>query len=85
MKIGSIGHIDHEKTALTEAILRLREIGNDVIIIDEKERGMTINESIKLDNSLMLNSLRESEVIQETFKSGRESRRERRKQERKNK
>jgi len=83
MKIGIIGHVDHGKTTLTEAILRFKELGHDVVIAAEKERGITIEESIKLDNSLMLNSLRYNEVVQETFKSGRESRRERRKQERK--
>jgi len=86
MKIGTIGHIDHGKTTLTEAILRIREMDNDIIVIDdEKERGLTITESIAQDNAMMITALKEYSGIEEVVKSGRENRRERRKRERKNK
>lgn len=87
MKVGIIGHVDHGKTTLISAIERAleKEAGIVVINSEEKERGMTINESIKQDNTMMLHSLREAEFMDEIVKTGRENRRERRKRERKNK
>jgi translation elongation factor EF-Tu-like GTPase len=81
MKIGTIGHIDHGKTPLSEVILKFKELGNDIIVDDEKGRGLTIEQ----DKANMFKALREYGGIEEVVKSGRENRRERRKRERKNK
>jgi translation elongation factor EF-Tu-like GTPase len=81
MKIGTIGHIDHGKTPLSEVILKFKELGNDIIVDDEKGRGLTIEQ----DKANMFKALREYGGIEEVIKSGRENRRERRKRERKNK
>jgi translation elongation factor EF-Tu-like GTPase len=81
MKIGTIGHIAHGKTPLSEVILKFKELGNDIIVDDEKGRGLTIEQ----DKANMFKALREYGGIEEVIKSGRENRRERRKRERKNK
>ena len=75
MKIGIIGHADHAKTTLTSTIENV--LGT--------ERGLTITESIEQDKTIMFHALKEYGGIEEIVKSGRENRRERRKQERKNK
>jgi translation initiation factor 2 gamma subunit (eIF-2gamma) len=75
MKIGTIGHVNHGKTTLTCAIESALE----------KERSLTIDESIEQDNAMMITALKEYGGIEELVKSGRENRRERRKRERKNK
>ena len=75
MKIGTIGHVDHAKTTLTSTIENV--LGT--------ERGLTITESIEQDKTIMFHALKEYGGIEEIVKSGRENRRERRKQERKNK
>jgi translation elongation factor EF-Tu-like GTPase len=81
MKTVIISNIDHGKTPLSEAILKFKEIGNDIIVDDEKSRGLTIEQ----DKANMFKALREYGGIEEVVKSGRENRRERRKRERKNK
>lgn len=75
MKIGTIGHVDHGKTTLTSAIESALGI----------ERGLTITESIEQDKAIMFHALKEYGGIEEIVKSGRENRRERRKQERNSK
>jgi translation elongation factor EF-Tu-like GTPase len=82
MKTVIIGNINHGKTPLSEVILKFKELGNDIIVVDdEKSRGLTIEQ----DKANMFKALREYGGIEEVVKSGRENRRERRKRERKNK
>jgi translation elongation factor EF-Tu-like GTPase len=84
MKIATIGHIDHGKTTLSEVILKFKELGNDIIVVDdEKGRGLTIAESVEQEKAIMFKALREYSGIKEVVKSGRENRRERRRKERK--
>ena len=59
--------------------------GHKLCTLEEKERGLTITESIEQDKTIMFHALKEYGGIEEIVKSGRENRRERRKQERKNK
>lgn len=97
MKVGIIGHVDHGKTTLTQAIKSVRLANNEIIIVGEDNTKIdtqdfnvfTENKYYRLE-SLKLPNI--SELLPDNksidlgdCKSGRESRRERRKQERKNK
>ena len=74
---------------LNEDIFNKRDaqemFGHSLCTFEEKERGITIQESIEKDNAIMLCSLKDSGAIQEVIKTGRENRRERRARVRKNK
>lgn len=74
---------------LNEDVFNARDakemFGHSLCTLEDKERGLTITESIEQDNAMMITALKEYSGINEVVKSGRENRRERRKRERKNK
>jgi|GEM_PF-3965560 len=71
-EIGIIGHIGHGKTALTSAIMAVTE-----------KKGKTIHEIIEEDKIIKITAPPEIPLIAWDFKSGKETRRERRAKERK--
>ncbi len=71
-KIEIIGHVDHGKTTLTAALMAVT-----------KKKGKTINEIIEEDKTIKITAPPEIPLIEWNFKSGKESRRERRAKERK--
>jgi translation initiation factor 2 gamma subunit (eIF-2gamma) len=74
-KIAIIGHVDHGKTTLTAAIMN---------VLDKTEKeAKTIHEIIEEDRSIKITAPPEIPLIEWNFKSGKESRRERRAKERK--
>ncbi len=74
-KIAIIGHVDHGKTTLSAAIMS--------VLADTKKETKTIHEIIEEEKSLKITAPPEIPLIEWNFKSGKESRRERRAKERK--
>ena len=62
MKIGIIGHVDHGKSCMTSAALRLLEKhGAEIIQLDEKEcfdRGITLSHVVKDEALSITNEMR---------------------------
>ena len=74
-KTGIIGHVDHGKTILTAAIMTALD--------NTEKETKTIQEIIDEEKSFKITAPPEIPLIQCDFKSGKESRRERRAKERK--
>jgi len=81
-KIGPIGHVDHGKTTLSSVILVATSSASKMDI-EIARAGRNINEIIEEDKSVKLTAHPIIELTQWDFKSGKESRRERRMKERK--
>lgn len=76
-KIAIIGHVDNGKTTLASAII--------TSLSKNENESKTINEIIEDQNIIPFNAPQRVELTPWIFKSGQESRRERRAKERKNK
>lgn len=74
-ELGIIGHVDHGKTTLTAAIMN--------VLDDTKKEAKTIHEIIEEEKSFKITAPPIIELTEWNFKSGKESRRERRVKERK--
>lgn len=81
-KIGIIGHVDHGKTTLASAIA-VALATSDALAISDKKNAKKIQEIIEEERTTKITALAETTPIWDDFKSGKESRRARRKKERK--
>ena len=73
-KIAIIGHVDHGKTTLTAASMN--------VLADTKKEAKTIHEIIEEEKSFKITAPQEILLTEWNFKTGKESRRERRARER---